>query len=304
METSQRISGGSAPAPGERRFEFGRNWRRFLEVIDDERIEAAARSLGEMLEVERLDGRSFLDVGCGSGLFSLAARKLGASVRSFDFDRESVACAVELKRRYCPEDSNWIIETGSVLDGDYLSSLGKFDIVYAWGVLHHTGAMWEGMQRVGDLVSEGGRLCLSIYNDQGHVSRGWRGIKRVYQRLPTPLRPCLVLGVAAGQGAVRLGATLAAAGLRLVALRNPLLPFIHWYQEAARRKQRGMHWWHDLVDWVGGYPFEVATPEAVFRFFRGRGFALSHLTTQGCGHGCNEFVFVKSPAPPAERAGG
>src|SRR5438270_7636215 len=128
-----------AGSPDELRFQFGKNWSRFLEVLDDERIAEAERSLVEMLEVRDLRGRSFLDVGSGSGLFSLAAKRLGATrVHSFDFDPNSVACTSELKRRFFAKDPNWTIEQGSVLDKPYLTSLGTFDIVYSWGVLHHT----------------------------------------------------------------------------------------------------------------------------------------------------------------------
>src|SRR5262245_19550353 len=123
------------------RFEFGKNWTRFLESLSDIRIREAETSLREMLGVKSLHDKSFLDIGSGSGLFSLAARRLGARVHSFDYDRHSVACAAELKRRYFPNDSHWTIAQGSVLDDEYMLSLGQFDIVYSWGVLHHTGAM-------------------------------------------------------------------------------------------------------------------------------------------------------------------
>ena len=130
----------------ERRFEFGRNWRRFLSTLDEERIHEAEKSLLSMLEVETLQDRSFLDIGSGSGLFSLAARRLGARVHSFDYDPESVACAQELKGRFFAGDADWTIERGSVLDADYIKRLGQFDIVYSWGVLHHTGAMWRALE--------------------------------------------------------------------------------------------------------------------------------------------------------------
>src|SRR5947199_2167028 len=131
-----------------RRFAFGANWRRFLAAISDERIQEAEKSLKSMLEVERLDGKTFLDAGSGSGLFSLAARRLGASVHSFDYDPQSVACTEELRRRYAPADDNWVVEQGSALDADYLKSLGEFDVVYALGVLHATAAMLRALELV------------------------------------------------------------------------------------------------------------------------------------------------------------
>jgi len=121
------------------RFAFGENWRRFLESLSEERILEAERSLREMLELPSLAGLSFLDVGCGSGLFSLAARRLGARVHSFDYDPASAACAAELRRRYFPGDDTWTVEEGSVLDPPFLASLGTFDVVYSWGVLHQAG---------------------------------------------------------------------------------------------------------------------------------------------------------------------
>src|SRR5688500_2763920 len=102
------------------RFEFGKNWRRFLATLNLEKILLAERSLQAALQRPRLDGNTFLDIGSGSGLFSLAARRLGAKVCSFDYDPGSVACASTLRRRYFPDDANWTIKQGSALDRDFL----------------------------------------------------------------------------------------------------------------------------------------------------------------------------------------
>ncbi len=181
MRHSEEILGG-------KRFAFGGNWAQFLALLDDQRILDAEKSLQSMLEVENLAGKSFLDVGSGSGLFSLAARRLGARVRSFDYDPQSVACTEELKRRYFLDDGNWVVEEGSVLDEDYLACLGVFDVVYSWGVLHHTGAMWQALENVVPLIKERGQLFISIYNDQGGPSARWLRVKRTYNALPETLR--------------------------------------------------------------------------------------------------------------------
>jgi 2-polyprenyl-3-methyl-5-hydroxy-6-metoxy-1,4-benzoquinol methylase len=270
---------------GERRFAFGKNWDRFLRVLNDGRVTAAERSLREMLQVDNLDGRSFLDVGSGSGLFSLAARRLGAHVHSFDYDLASVACTAELKRRYYRNDPDWTVEPGSVLDRAYLESLGTYDVVYAWGVLHHTGAMWQAFENIASLISARGLLVVAIYNDQGNWSARWRRVKRLY--CAGPLGRAVVCATCIPAFVAR---DLAAD---LVWLRNP----IKRYSEYGR--QRGMSVVHDWIDWLGGYPFEVARPEQVFDFFSERGFHLRKLKTCGGSVGCNEFVFQR-PAPGAD----
>lgn len=264
------------------RFEFGQNWTRFLAVVNETHIAAAEGSLKKMLHVADLEGVSFLDIGSGSGLFSLAARRLGATVHSFDYDPHSVNCARELKRRYFTGDTRWTIEQGSVLDAKYVSSLGQFDVVYSWGVLHHTGAMWTALEHAAMPVRSGGKLFVAIYNDQGGKSRRWRMVKRLY--CSGLAGKVLVCGVAIPYY----------VGHRLlvdcVKGNNPLT----YYREYKNR--RGMSPVHDWLDWLGGYPFEVARPEEIFSFFQERGFALLSLTTKGALAGCNELVFVNTPS--------
>ncbi|NER34628.1 MAG: class I SAM-dependent methyltransferase [Oscillatoria sp. SIO1A7] len=261
------------------RFEFGKNWQRFLSVLNENRIAEAEKSLKQMLEVEDLQGKSFLDIGSGSGLFSLAARRLGAKVYSFDYDTDSVACTQELKRLYFVDDSDWTVEEGSVLNLSYLQSLGKFDIVYSWGVLHHTGAMWKALENINTLPAENGKLFISIYNNQGRASNGWKSIKKLYNVLPSLLKYLVLY-----PSFIRLWLPST--------IRDFITgkPFHTWKNYVA---SRGMSPWWDVVDWVGGYPFEVAKPEEIFDFYRQRGYRLEQLRTCAGGHGCNEFVFAK-----------
>lgn len=259
------------------RFAFGRNWERFVLRVQPAHVDEAVRALDGLVG-STLDGVRFLDIGCGSGLHSLAARRLGAEVWAFDYDPDAVRAAQALRDRFAPEDPAWRIEQGSALDEDYLDGLGKFDIVYSWGVLHHTGDMWRAIDLAAGRVSAGGRLVLALYNDQGWQSTVWRTIKATYVRVP-PLR-WLLLGLTAP---LFLGPQL----LRdLVRLR----PGASW-REYKRR--RGMSPWTDLVDWVGGYPYEVATAETVRRFLSQRGFIVEceRLTKR---LGCNEFVFRRA----------
>jgi SAM-dependent methyltransferase len=275
MEHSKEVASGQ-------RFEFGSNWTRFLTVVNDDRIALAEASLKRLLRVEDLQGKRFLDAGSGSGLFSLAARKLGAAVHSFDYDPQSVACTAELKRRYCADDAGWTVESGSVLDKDYLAELGDFDVVYSWGVLHHTGAMWNALANVAPLVRGGGALFIAIYNDQGRTSRLWLQVKKAYNGLPRAFR-WLVLWPA----------TLRLWGLSTVRDLLRGQPF-HTWRNYSKESLRGMTAWRDVVDWVGGLPFEVAKPEEIFEFYHSQGFQLESLRTCGGGLGCNEFVFSRA----------
>ena len=262
------------------RFAFGKNWSRFLKHLDEEKIIEAEKSLKEKLKISDLSGKTFLDIGSGSGLFSLAAHRLGARVYSFDYDQDCVNCTQYLKENYGHDNIEWSVEQGSVLDQAFLNRFDPVDIVYSWGVLHHTGHMYTAFKNVCNLIKDGGKLFISIYNDQGRSSRFWRKVKKTYVSLPF-LRILILLSCGLWALKYRIAWGLVRYG-------NPA-KFILEYG----KNNRGMSAWHDVVDWVGGYPFEVAKPEEVFDFFKVKGFNLEKLKTCGGGLGCNEFVFLK-----------
>jgi 2-polyprenyl-6-hydroxyphenyl methylase/3-demethylubiquinone-9 3-methyltransferase len=260
------------------RFEFGANWINFLSHISGENILEAQESLCEMFEIQSMQGKRFLDIGSGSGLFSLAAYNLGAKVFSFDFDPQSVACTQELKRRYCQNDGIWIIEKASILNKENMIRIGKFDYVYSWGVLHHTGHMWEAIENTVSAVNENGICFISIYNDQGVKSKRWKKIKKFY--CSGFLGRVIVKAVYLPYFLFRVELNEVVKG------RNPFTVFTRY------KLNRGMSLFHDWIDWLGGYPYEVAKPEEIFEYFKKKGFVLAKLKTT-LGLGCNEFVFRK-----------
>lgn len=262
-------------------FSFGRNWQWFLAGITEARVRNATESLAEFLaDVINLKGKSFVDVGSGSGLSSLAACQLGAScVVSFDADVYSVQCTERLREKYGLADV-WNVSRGSVLDSDFLSSLGTFDVVYSWGALHHTGDMWRSFDNVISLLKPGGCLYLAIYNNNEKywlegTSRFWTRGKRMYNRAPIwgkmIMEIVYMFYIVVG---------LVAHG------RNPISYWRNYY------RSRGMSFSTDVRDWLGGYPYEFARSMQVVSFFAKRGFKCVKKK-EARSLGCNEFVFKR-----------
>lgn len=255
----------------DRVFDFGSNWKEFSERrLDERRLSQAVESLKSLLRTETLAGSSFLDVGCGSGLFSIAASMLGARpVVGVDINSSCIAASRQNRDRWSPgAPIDFRIE--SALDPRFLEDSGEFDIVYAWGSVHHTGAMWSAIQNISGKVSSGGILVLSIYN-QHLTSPIWKIVKWIYNRVP---------------GFVQRTMEILFAGIIYVAKffatrRNPL------------HKQRGMDFWYDVVDWIGGYPYEYAHPDEVIGFLEESGFSLRNYIPAEVPTGCNEFVFTR-----------
>lgn len=260
-------------------FAFGKNWKCYAATIDEPRIQAAMEKMRVLLGKQSLDDLSFIDVGCGSGIHSLAALRLGAgSVTAFDFDPVSVQTCRDLLSARAPS-SNWTCRQGNVfeLPSEWNQS---FDIVYSWGVLHHTGDMWTAIRKAAALIAPGGIFAVALYL-KTPLCGWWKSEKRIYSRLPAALQfPIL--------------AAFSALDLLRVTIRgqNPI-SHVKTYQ-----KKRGMNFWHDEHDWLGGYPYESASVQEVVLFMEKLGLTLVHsFRTESSlgltGTGCSEYLFKK-----------
>jgi len=252
-------------------FDFGKNWQAFSEQrIDTDRLALACQSLGSLLRKSSLAGLTFLDVGCGSGLFSIAAYCLGASrVVGVDVNPRCIATSQDNRERLIP-GSPVEFHIASALELDQLGRFGAFDLVYAWGSLHHSGSMWAAIRNVAGCVAPGGLLVLAIYNKH-MTSPLWKVIKLFYNHVPGLVQHLMIYFFAGVIYVAKL----------LVTRSNPL------------KKQRGMDFWFDVIDWIGGYPYEYAAPVAVEQHVCEQGFALQEYVAAQLPTGCNEFVFCK-----------
>ncbi len=274
-------------------FHFGRNWKNYvMNVVDDKVVEEAKQSLLRYLPEEVYRGSRFLDIGCGSGLFSLSAYLLGCKeVVSFDIDKESIK-ALEIlvnkfKDKYQFDFNRWSWFQGNILDDALVKELEKtkFDIVYSWGVLHHTGNMYKAIENAAKLVKKDGYFIIAIYN-HAPSSPTWLKIKKFYNhhKLLQPL-------------------------LELLYGSYAVLGYIVRRRTFKLRTERGMHVFYDAIDWIGGYPYEFACFDEIKSFVENLGFELIKAPTRlPCGKdkkagflgslrkantGCNEFVFRK-----------
>lgn len=260
-------------------FRFGQNWADYSKLVDERRITDAVDSVRGL--VGDLDDKTFLDIGSGSGLFSVSALRLGASeVLATDIDEDSVATTRKLLSR--ENRDNWRAERISVFElPDKVSE--KFDVVYSWGVLHHTGDMWRAIDAAASFVKPGGTFAFSLY-EKTPFCGFWTREKRFYRGLPRPV-----------QTVIRAGYHIVWGAALLLTGRNP-------WQRWREGNERGMSIAHDAHDWLGGFPYESVSPPEVLAFMAQRGF--EHRQTvpfrvplKGLlGSGCTEYVFRKHSA--------
>jgi SAM-dependent methyltransferase len=260
------------------RFSFGHNWRKYLRRLTPDRIQLAEKALEQSFGgIGSITGSRFIDVGCGSGVFSLAALGLGASqVTSIDADPQSISCA-EVLRTTVADPSRWEIKQASILDEHWLASVRPATRVYCWGVLHHTGDLWGGLKNTLALLDSGGLLCLALYSPPRHPDLHLR-LKRLYNRLPRSGR----LLMAVGYSGVLL------SGVLVARRRNPI-GYVRHYGESAR----AMSFWRDVEDWLGGLPCAFTTVEEVTSFVRRQGFERERTIRRA--PGANNEYLVRRP---------
>ncbi len=249
-------------------FKFGENWASFSKQLDEARIEEAMNSLTSLFGEDALKGKSFLDIGCGSGLFSIAAARLGArSVVGTDVDPISVTVSQANAMQWLKDPAAVSFCQLSALDAEQMDTLGQFDVVYSWGVLHHTGNMALALENAAKRVAPGGLFMIAIYN-RHWSSGGWKVIKWLYNRV----------GRIGQKIIIWVFTPIIFVAKWLVTFRNPL------------KMRRGMDFVHNVVDWVGGYPYEYASAEDMSRRLAELGFASVEVRRANTPIGCNEFI--------------
>jgi predicted RNA methylase len=264
----------------ESHFSFGENWAHYAEKIDESRIEEAERSLIRLVGREAIEGHTFLDIGCGSGLFSLAAVRLGCKrLLAVDLDPNSVLTTRKTLERYAPAGAKWDCQQISVFDLDP-SKVGTFDVVYSWGVLHHTGAMYKAISKASTVVTPQGMMALALYGKTPFCGL-WKIEKRIYSRSPKWVQRAIE-----SVYHILVAARLALKGESLKKRRETYF------------QQRGMDMYYDTRDWLGGYPYESISPSEAMTTMHELGFEPIRSFVSPCigllGAGCDEYSFIKS----------
>jgi 2-polyprenyl-6-hydroxyphenyl methylase/3-demethylubiquinone-9 3-methyltransferase len=260
----------------ETHFEFGRNWSDFSKHIDESAIQEAERGILALIPRDEIEGASWLDIGSGSGIHSLAAHRLGASdITALDIDADSV----ETTRRVLA--ANGVKARTERMSVFELGSLDEFDVVYSWGVLHHTGDMWRAVRCAAEKVKPGGIFAIALYQ-QTPLCGAWTREKEFYTAAPEWVRKAI--------RGIYIGAFFANS---LVRGQNP------WKIVRTYKGARGMSFYHDVHDWLGGFPYESSTPEETRRFVSELGFEPLHsrelVPGRGVfGTGCAEYVFRRA----------
>lgn len=264
-------------------FEFGKNWQRYLnEEFSEERLKIALQHLLDVLKLDSLSGNTVIDIGCGSGIHSLAAFQANAdAILSIDVDPDSVNATLRLWE-LAGKPENWQVLHGSVLDEQFMSNVGQFDIVYSWGVLHHTGDMWTAIRNASITLKPSGIMYIALYADEVYHTPSpqyWIDLKRQYNNCNQTEKEDMEYDYAWN----KVLKPLADKG------ENPLL-YIKEYKQ-----KRGMEFWTDVRDWLGGYPMDFAKTRDMIDFAHNR-LNMEVIDTR-CGSGNTEYLLKHRGQP-------
>jgi len=256
-------------------FDFGENWVAYSrEALTKEKVESARIDFKQLYSGISFEGKRFLDIGFGQGLALLFAKEMGAIVTGCDINHKCKE-SLEITKQVVGYKGEITTIIGSILSKETMNALrgdcnNKFDIVHSWGVLHHTGSMYKSLKDVTTLVENDGYIVLAIYN-RHWSSPLWRFIKFVYCYMPQMVQKLLIAGLT----------PIIVASKFIVTGKNPL------------KCKRGMSFFHDVTDWIGGYPYEYASSEEICSIMRSKGFTCVRTVLAEVPTGCNQFVFKR-----------
>lgn len=256
-------------------FSFGQNWLEYNQNwLTEEKLNQAKEHFDKLCGGIDFTNKKFLDVGFGQGLTLFLASQKQAQCQGIDIDPKNITAFEVAKKKLGSVEKNLApiqVQVASILDAQFVTQNHEaFDIVYAWGSLHHTGQMYPALKNCLSLLKPGGYFVCAIYNR--HWSSGtWHWIKKNYNRSPHWLKK------------LAIGLLIPPIFLAkwLVTFKNPL------------KMKRGMSFYYDVIDWVGGYPYEYASAEEMFAFFKKNSLKKIRWQKANVPTGCHEYVFQK-----------
>lgn len=261
-------------------FDFGQNWDEFSKhSLTPEKVQQAVLNFSELVDSIDLENKSFLDIGFGQGLGLLTATALKAKTVGCDINPKC-GYVLDQNKKFFPQIEQVKIPViiGSILDDSVIKKIsdqspdknGNYAIVHSWGVLHHTGKMWEAINNAANLVSDKGIFIIAIYN-RHWSSLMWKFIKWFYNISPRFIKWVII----------NFFYVVIAIAKFLVTGKNPF------------KTKRGMNFYYDVIDWVGGYPYEYASKDEIKNFVEKKGYKLIKFNKARVPTGCNEFIFEK-----------
>lgn len=133
----------------------------------------------EELFPEGVKGKRVLDGGSGSGMVSVAFALMGADVTGVDITPKCVENGYKRAEHYGVK-CKFINESLVTLD----LSNEHFDIIYSWGVLHHTEDARQSFFSLARHLREGGEIIVAVYL-KTKISWFWNFARIFYQNAPT-----------------------------------------------------------------------------------------------------------------------